>query len=121
MLAKTQIRTSSGEEVSVSLLYSRIKDRPNTPHPCVQEKKHHAKKREWVPNAAGIPKQRYRESWDGNHRIGEKRKNPKTPREPMLYKTRRNKAVKTAEKLTTSTGEVRYSWERSAEGRRSES
>jgi hypothetical protein len=45
----------------------------------------------------------------------------KTPREPMLYKTRRNKAVKTTEKLTTSTGEVRYSWKRSAEGRRSES
>ena len=39
-------RNASGEEVSVSLLYSRIKDRLNTPHPCVQEKKHHAKKEE---------------------------------------------------------------------------
>jgi len=48
----------SGEEVSVSLLYSRIKDRPNTPHPCVQEKKHHAKKREWVPDSADIQKYR---------------------------------------------------------------
>jgi hypothetical protein len=27
----------SGEEVSVSLLYSRTMDRLNTPHPCVQE------------------------------------------------------------------------------------
>ena len=30
-------RHVSGEEVSVSLLYSRTMDRLNTPHPCVQE------------------------------------------------------------------------------------
>ena len=96
--------------MSVSLLYSRIKDRPNTPHPCVQEKKHHAKKREWDPDLL-------EPGW--KPQVGEKEKEHKTPREPMLYETRRNKAVKTPKKLTTCTGEVRYRGKRSAEGRRS--
>ena len=40
-------RNTSGEEVSVSLLYSRTKDRLNTPHPCVQEEA--PCKTKWVP------------------------------------------------------------------------
>ncbi len=77
------IQVRSGEEVSVSLLFSRTIDRLNTPHPCIQEEA--PRKTKWVPEQSRVKKQN----------PAKRKRTQKRRQKPLLYETRGNKSVKT--------------------------
>ncbi len=99
--------SGSGEEVSISLrLCSRTTDRPDTPHPCIQQEHRRKEQTRW---------------WKGNFRRNvsqwmcnqnrRKRKRHHAESDDI----RRDETMKTPKKLATGIGQMRHCCDRQAE------